>query len=174
MEPCASSYRHVGIRRPKLSLVRFEFQLVQLPLCSLVSFQAFQVHIANGQRPDVTSVILLGNRQPGPLQSTNSAHHWSWRSISGHPHLPRTGERHLRQSHIFKGLWREGKQRQHTIFVKVRRWPKKAICDGARPKNIKKWRRMVQVHKHWNRKKGEETDWIISFQHSSVNCKKGI
>ena len=105
MEPCASSYRHVGIRRPKLSLVRFEFQLVQLPLCSLVSFQAIQVHIANGQRPDVTSVILLGNRQPGPLQSTNSAHHWRWRS-SGHPHLPRTGERHLRRpSWSVPNLW---------------------------------------------------------------------
>ena len=108
MEPCASSYRHVGIRRPKLSLVRFEFQLVQLPLCSLVSFQAIQVHIANGQRPDVTSVILLGNRQPGPLQSTNSAHHWSCRSISGHPHLSRTGERHLRRpSWSVQNLWRE-------------------------------------------------------------------
>ena len=115
MEPCASSYRHVGIRRPKLSLVRFEFQLVQLPLCSLVSFQAFQVHIANGQRPDVTSVILLGNRQPGPLQSTNSAHHWSCRSISGHPHLSRTGERHLRRpSWSVQNLWREKLSSQTT------------------------------------------------------------
>ena len=75
----------------------------KLSVPCLLLFKSVQVHIAsNGQRPDVTSVILLGNRgQPGPLQSTSSAHHWSCQSISGHPHLPRTGERHLRQSRIF-------------------------------------------------------------------------
>ena len=120
-------------RRPKSSLVRFEIQLVQLPLCSLVSWKAVQVHIASGQRPDVPSVIRLGNRQPGPLRSTNSAHHWSWRS-SG-TRTCRELEKGTCDSHASFNASGEGENEGNTQSSwKVRRWPKTTISDGARPK----------------------------------------
>ena len=153
-------------RQPKSSLVRFEFQLVQLPVCSLVSFQAFQVHIANGQRPDVPSVILLGNRQPGPLQSTNSAHHWSWRS-SGHPHLPQTEKAPATTIIVFKisGGKNSAHKPYQTILVKVRSY---SITNRQHVKQAQKMVYAWRADASWNRKKSRNK-WSKIV---SANCEK--
>ena len=137
------------------------------------AFQIFQVHIAsNGRQTSLLSSLLATEGHLGLCKAP--AHHWSW-SISGHPQLPRTGERHLRQPCISNSLEGGNAVATHNL-----RESSSATQENQEKYHLQ-YRYKLFLGAGWCRytsrikvkkQNGDVCIYIYIYKHSSANCKK--